>query len=153
MLPVLLLIAAAKTGFIWGQVLVPPYTNLALDRKIEASSTCGELNGQPMKEIFCQIAGSSQYTPLNQYSYSTGEDGVSVFAELKMEKQSAGRCAIFVSRTVHFAHPATNMVDGRASWWQSPPLSRGIQYNQVNISINLEQVGTVDKLLKKYQKY
>uniref|UniRef100_A0A1I8EZU5 Uncharacterized protein n=3 Tax=Wuchereria bancrofti TaxID=6293 RepID=A0A1I8EZU5_WUCBA len=142
MLPVLLLIAAAKTGFIWGQVLVPPYTNLALDRKIEASSTCGELNGQPMKEIFCQIAGSSQYTPLNQYSYSTGEDGVSVFAELKMEKQSfvqGGQMCDFCQSNSSFAHPATNMVDGRASWWQSPPLSRGIQYNQVNISINLEQ--------------
>ncbi|VDK57663.1 unnamed protein product [Gongylonema pulchrum] len=31
------------------------------------------------------------------------------------------------------------MVDGRASWWQSPPLSRGMQYNQVNISIDLGQ--------------
>ncbi|VDN17741.1 unnamed protein product [Gongylonema pulchrum] len=84
----LLLSVAAKCGVTWGQVLVPPYTNLALGRKIEASSTCGELNGQPIKEIFCQIAGSSQYTPLNQYSYSTGEDGFTVFAELKMEKQS-----------------------------------------------------------------
>ncbi|VDK75274.1 unnamed protein product [Litomosoides sigmodontis] len=142
MLPELLLIVAVRTGFIWGQVLVPPYTNLALDRKIEASSTCGEVNGQPIKEIFCQIAGSSQYTPLNQYSYSTGEDEVSVFAELRMEKQSfvqGGQMCDFCQSNSSFAHPATNMVDGRASWWQSPPLSRGMQYNQVNISINLEQ--------------
>ncbi|KAM3726093.1 Laminin-like protein [Dirofilaria immitis] len=133
---------AIKTDFTWGQVLVPPYTNLALDRKIEASSTCGELNGQPIKEIFCQIAGSSQYTPLNQYSYSTAEDGVSVFAELKMEKQSfvqGGQMCDFCQSNSSFEHPATNMVDGRASWWQSPPLSRGMQYNQINISINLEQ--------------
>lgn len=47
----------------------------------------------------------------------------------------------FCQSNSSFAHPATNMVDGRASWWQSPPLSRGMQYNQVNISINLEQVG------------
>lgn len=41
------------------------------------------------------------------------------------------------------------MVDGRASWWQSPPLSRGMQYNQVNISINLEQVSRItDKPLE-----
>ncbi|OZC11109.1 laminin EGF-like protein [Onchocerca flexuosa] len=143
MLPVFLLfIVAVETGFTWGQVLVPPYTNLALGRKIEASSTCGELNGQPIKEIFCQIAGSSQYTPLNQYSYSTGEDDVSVFAELKMEKQSfvqGGQMCDFCQSNSSFAHPATNMVDGRATWWQSPPLSRGMQYNQVNISINLEQ--------------
>ncbi|KAL3982290.1 Laminin EGF-like (Domains III and V) family protein [Acanthocheilonema viteae] len=142
MLLELLLIVAVRTSFTWGQVLVPPYTNLALDRKIEASSTCGELNGQPIKEIFCQIAGSSQYTPLNQYSYSTGEDEVSVFAELKMEKQSfvqGGQMCDFCQSNSSFAHPATNMVDGRASWWQSPPLSRGMQYNQINISINLEQ--------------
>lgn len=31
------------------------------------------------------------------------------------------------------------MVDGRENWWQSPPLSRGMQYNQVNITIDLEQ--------------
>lgn len=60
MLLALLLIVAAKAGSTWGQVLIPPYTNLALGRKIEASSTCGELNGQPIKEIFCQIAGKFQ---------------------------------------------------------------------------------------------
>ncbi|VDK58805.1 unnamed protein product [Cylicostephanus goldi] len=37
------------------------------------------------------------------------------------------------------AHPAENMVDGNTSWWQSPPLSRGMEYNQVNITIDLEQ--------------
>uniref|UniRef100_A0A915PQH1 Laminin subunit alpha n=1 Tax=Setaria digitata TaxID=48799 RepID=A0A915PQH1_9BILA len=142
MLPVVLLVIAVEAGLARGQVLVPPYTNLALGRRIEASATCGEFNGQPIKEIFCQIAGSSQYTPLNQYSYSTAEDGVSVFAELKMEKQSfvqGGQMCDFCQANSSFAHPAANMVDGRASWWQSPPLSRGMQYNQVNISIDLEQ--------------
>ena len=38
------------------------------------------------------------------------------------------------------AHPASNMVDGLASHWQSPPLSRGMQYSNVNITIDLEQV-------------
>ncbi|VDM96599.1 unnamed protein product [Thelazia callipaeda] len=142
LLLLLLLLVAVEANLIKGQVLVPPYTNLALGRKIEASSTCGEITGQPIKEIYCQIAGSSQYNPLNQYSYSTGEDGISVFAELKMGKQSfvqGGQMCDFCQANSSFAHPATNMVDGRASWWQSPPLSRGMQYNQVNISIDLEQ--------------
>uniref|UniRef100_A0A1I7XHB3 Laminin EGF-like domain-containing protein n=1 Tax=Heterorhabditis bacteriophora TaxID=37862 RepID=A0A1I7XHB3_HETBA len=37
------------------------------------------------------------------------------------------------------AHPASNMVDGNTSWWQSPPLSRGMEFNHVNITIDLEQ--------------
>lgn len=59
----------------------------------------------------------------------------------------------FCQSNSSFAHPATNMVDGRASWWQSPPLSRGMQYNQVNISINLEQVSQIaNKLFRKLRK-
>ncbi|VDM41094.1 unnamed protein product [Toxocara canis] len=139
LLSALLLLAAF--GSTHAQVLVPPYTNLALGRRIEASSTCGELNGQPIKEMFCQIAGSNQYTPLNQYSY-TAENDLSVFAELRMEKQSfvqGGQNCDFCEANSSYAHPASNMVDGMATWWQSPPLSRGMQYNQVNITIDLEQ--------------
>lgn len=32
------------------------------------------------------------------------------------------------------------MVDGRPTWWQSPPLSRGLQYREINITVDLEQV-------------
>lgn len=39
------------------------------------------------------------------------------------------------------AHPASNMVDGSPAWYQSPPLSRGMQYREINITIDLEQVG------------
>uniref|UniRef100_A0A915BZ56 Laminin-like protein epi-1 n=1 Tax=Parascaris univalens TaxID=6257 RepID=A0A915BZ56_PARUN len=131
----------AVLGSTNAQVLVPPYTNLALGRRVEASSTCGELNGQPIKEMFCQIAGSNQYTPLNQYSY-TAENDLSVFAELRMTKQSfvqGGQNCDFCEANSSYAHPSSNMVDGMATWWQSPPLSRGMQYNQVNITIDLEQ--------------
>ncbi len=37
-------------------------------------------------------------------------------------------------------HPASQAVDGTERWWQSPPLSRGAQYNQVNLTIDLQQV-------------
>lgn len=59
----------------------------------------------------------------------------------------------FCQANSSFEHPAMNMVDGRASWWQSPPLSRGMQYNQVNISIDLEQVSCIaDRRLKRFDR-
>lgn len=38
------------------------------------------------------------------------------------------------------AHPATHAIDGSERWWQSPPLSSGIQYNEVNLTLDLGQV-------------
>lgn len=37
-------------------------------------------------------------------------------------------------------HPPEYAVDGMETWWQSPPLSRGMKYNEVNLTINLGQV-------------
>lgn len=37
-------------------------------------------------------------------------------------------------------HPAENAIDGSTRWWQSPPLSRGSKYNEVNLTIDLGQV-------------
>jgi hypothetical protein len=81
----LLLIGAAITFAI---VLVPPNRNLALGRKIHSSFTCGEVNGQPIREMYCTIAASA-YTPHNQYSYSMAdEDGTNPYRQARMEKQS-----------------------------------------------------------------
>ncbi|KAI6235067.1 Laminin alpha [Aphelenchoides besseyi] len=52
--------------------------------------------------------------------------------------QNGQNCDYCVANTDR-AHPASNMVDGTPSWWMSPPLSRGMQYNKINITINLEQ--------------
>lgn len=38
------------------------------------------------------------------------------------------------------AHPITNAIDGTESWWQSPPLSKGLKYNEVNVTLDLGQV-------------
>lgn len=38
-------------------------------------------------------------------------------------------------------HPPEYAVDGLDTWWQSPPLSRGMKYNEVNLTIELGQVG------------
>ena len=37
-------------------------------------------------------------------------------------------------------HPPENAIDGTEQWWQSPPLSRGMRYNEVNLTIDLGQV-------------
>lgn len=37
-------------------------------------------------------------------------------------------------------HPPENAIDGTIAWWQSPPLSRGNKYNEVNLTIDFGQV-------------
>lgn len=37
-------------------------------------------------------------------------------------------------------HPPEQAIDGTEKWWQSPPLSRGMRYNEVNLTIDLGQV-------------
>ena len=37
-------------------------------------------------------------------------------------------------------HPVENVIDGTESFWMSPPLSRGQEYQRVNITIDLHQV-------------
>lgn len=37
-------------------------------------------------------------------------------------------------------HPPEYAVDGDETWWQSPPLSRDMKYNEVNLTIDLGQV-------------
>lgn len=37
-------------------------------------------------------------------------------------------------------HPPEFAVDGMETWWQSPPLSRGMKYNEINLTIDLGQV-------------
>lgn len=39
-------------------------------------------------------------------------------------------------------HPPEQAIDGTEKWWQSPPLSRGMRYNEVNLTIDLGQVST-----------
>ena len=39
------------------------------------------------------------------------------------------------------SHPGAMVVDGDvSSWWQSPPISRGLKYNRVTLDIDLQQV-------------
>lgn len=49
-------------------------------------------------------------------------------------------CDICSSANSNKAHPITNAIDGTERWWQSPPLSRGLEFNQVNVTLDLGQV-------------
>lgn len=50
-------------------------------------------------------------------------------------------CDICTAANSNRAHPASNAIDGTERWWQSPPLSRGLEYNEVNVTLDLGQVG------------
>lgn len=65
------------------QVLNPPLFNLAENKKVTATATCGELNGRPLKEMFCFLAGATAYNPfIGLYTYSSEQD--QYFAELRI---------------------------------------------------------------------
>uniref|UniRef100_A0A8V0XR45 Laminin subunit alpha 3 n=1 Tax=Gallus gallus TaxID=9031 RepID=A0A8V0XR45_CHICK len=48
------------------------------------------------------------------------------------------------------AHPITNAIDGTERWWQSPPLSKGLKYNEVNVTLDLGQLFHVAYILIKF---
>ncbi|KFO61539.1 Laminin subunit alpha-3, partial [Corvus brachyrhynchos] len=48
------------------------------------------------------------------------------------------------------AHPITNAIDGTERWWQSPPLSMGLKYNEVNVTLDLGQLFHVAYILIKF---
>ncbi|KAI6239109.1 Laminin alpha [Aphelenchoides fujianensis] len=134
-------LAFTTTAVMSSSVLVPPSKNLAANRKIVATSTCGEANGQPFQEMYCTIAGADPYSSRSPYSYSLtsqqrqAQELRSAGHSFVQNGQNCDTCLAGSDR----AHPAEAMVDGSPSWWMSPPLSRGMKYNKVNITIDLEQ--------------
>lgn len=48
-------------------------------------------------------------------------------------------CDICDPKSSSKRHPPEYAVDGNPTWWQSPPLSRGMKYNEVNLTIDLGQ--------------
>ncbi|XP_064026607.1 laminin subunit alpha-3 [Pogoniulus pusillus] len=128
--PLLSLCPAGSRGV--GLSLHPPYFNLAAAARISATATCGEAaagGGRP--ELYCKLVGGPAAAPLGR----------------AIQGQFCDYCdAADPSR----AHPATNAIDGTESWWQSPPLSRGLQYNEVNVTLELGQLFHVAYVLIKF---
>lgn len=102
------------------QVLNPPSFNLAEGRKITASATCGEGVDEP--EMYCKLVGANWADSPNKHIYQ------------------GQACDFCDPNNASLSHKAEYAIDGTERWWQSPPLSRGVKYNEVNVTIDLGQV-------------
>ncbi|XP_068094461.1 laminin subunit alpha-3-like [Hyperolius riggenbachi] len=114
-----------------GYSLHPPSFNLAEGAKIRATATCGEeeRSGVPRMDLYCKLVGGpvvSSHTIQGQF------------------------CDFCDSSDPNKAHPASNAIDGTERWWQSPPLSLGLHYNEVNVTVDLGQVFHVAYVLIKF---
>ncbi|XP_017779043.1 PREDICTED: laminin subunit alpha isoform X2 [Nicrophorus vespilloides] len=108
------------TGAANAKILTPPYFNLAQGRRVSATATCGEDTGGP--ELYCKLVG-----PTN------AENDVNTNV---IQGQHCDECDPSKPKK---NHRPENAVDGKETWWQSPPLSRGMKYNEVNFTIDLGQ--------------
>ncbi|CAF1597728.1 unnamed protein product, partial [Adineta ricciae] len=75
------------------------------------------------KELYCKLTGSSPY----EKDY---KDSNLIYG------QYCDYCDPSVSEKKHIVNYT---IDGTDRWWQSPPLSRGLEYQKVNITIDLGQ--------------
>ncbi|XP_047345121.1 laminin subunit alpha isoform X1 [Vespa velutina] len=99
--------------------LTPPYFNLAEGKDIIASATCGV--DTPGPELYCKLVGANA---------DQDEDINLIQGQV---------CDVCDPDSPEKKHPPEYAVDGMETWWQSPPLSRGMKYNEVNLTINLGQ--------------
>ncbi|XP_053349425.1 laminin subunit alpha-3 isoform X3 [Clarias gariepinus] len=115
-----------------GFSLTPPYFNLAEGSTISATATCGEEdNGNPRTDLYCKLVGGptvglTSHTIQGQY------------------------CDHCNANNPEKAHPVSNAIDGTERWWQSPPLSRGLVYNQINVTLDLGQLFHVAYIIVKF---
>uniref|UniRef100_A0A8C9UHH5 Laminin subunit alpha 5 n=1 Tax=Serinus canaria TaxID=9135 RepID=A0A8C9UHH5_SERCA len=113
------------------KLLHPPYFNLAEGTRISATATCGEEaagagSRRAVEDLYCKL--TIQVRPGRGTRY----------------------CDICSSANSNKAHPITNAIDGTERWWQSPPLSRGLEFNQVNVTLDLGQLFHVAYVLIKF---
>ncbi|XP_007952908.2 laminin subunit alpha-5 [Orycteropus afer afer] len=120
-----------------GLNLHPPYFNLAEGSRIAASATCGEeapARGapRPTEDLYCKLVGGP---------VAGGDPNQTIQGQY---------CDICTAANINKAHPVSNAIDGTERWWQSPPLSRGLEYNEVNVTLDLGQVFHVAYVLIKF---
>ncbi|XP_048488928.1 laminin subunit alpha [Plutella xylostella] len=99
------------------EILTPPYFNLALGKRITATATCGDEG----RELYCKLVGANadHDEPINVI-----QGQICDYCDAEVDSQK---------------HPPEYAVDDMETWWQSPPLSRGMKYNEVNVTIDLGQ--------------
>ena len=118
------------------RVLTPPYFNLAYNRKIEATSTCGL--GNVGQEQFCKLTGADP--TFGGEGKIIGGQSCDVCLSPELAEQLGRQKPSEAGDYQKQVHTVDHAVDGTEEWWQSPPLSRGLQYGEVNITIDLGQV-------------
>ncbi|XP_053098465.1 laminin subunit alpha-3 isoform X2 [Hemicordylus capensis] len=112
--------------------LQPPYFNLAETASIWATATCGrDESGRPRRELYCKLVGGPAAFPAGQ----------------AIQGQFCDYCN---AADPNKAHPVTNAIDGTERWWQSPSLSLGLKYDEVNITLDLGQLFHVAYVLIKF---
>ncbi|XP_035285907.1 laminin subunit alpha-3-like isoform X2 [Anguilla anguilla] len=117
---------------ITGFSLSPPYFNLAEGARISATATCGEDDtGIPRSDLYCKLVGGPT-------------------TELPSQTIQGQFCEYCNSNDPNAARPASNAIDGTERWWQSPPLSRSLRYNEVNVTLDLGQLFHVAYVLIKF---
>ncbi|XP_041655744.1 laminin subunit alpha-5 isoform X2 [Cheilinus undulatus] len=120
------------TNGVNGYSLHPPYFNLAEGTKITATATCGEdENGRSIQDLYCKLVGG----PVS------GDPSQTIQGQY---------CDICRQGESDRAHPITNAIDGTERWWQSPPLSRSTEFNEVNVTLDLGQLFHVAYVLIKF---
>ena len=106
--------------------------NIARGKTITASATCGyDLPPGQTDELFCKLS-----TVPGKYGIS-GLECDHCNPRIKSNTVEGTK-----DRHIKYA------IDGTKKWWQSPPLSRGLEYNEINITIDLGQVSKLSLLLK-----
>ncbi|XP_066443017.1 laminin subunit alpha-5 [Eleutherodactylus coqui] len=110
------------TNGVNGYSLHPPYFNLAEGTRISATATCGEgEGGRALEDLYCKLVGG----PVS------GDPSQTIQGQY---------CDICSGSSGDKSHPISNAIDGTERWWQSPPLSRGLEHNEVNVTLDLGQV-------------
>ncbi|XP_042299302.1 laminin subunit alpha-3-like [Sceloporus undulatus] len=113
-------------------LLQPPYFNLAQGATIGATATCGQdQEGSPRAELFCKMVGGPAAFPAGQ----------------AIQGQFCDYCNAADPKK---AHPITSAIDGTERWWQSPSLSLGLKYDEVNVTLDLGQLFHVAYVLIKF---
>lgn len=110
------------------EVLQPPYFDIAKGKNISATATCGEDYDAPEGregELFCALAGVPKKSGIRGLGFSCSHCVPGDFGNDGGEVKD---------------HNIRNANDGSNRWWQSPPLSRGLQFREVNVTIDLGQV-------------
>ncbi|TSR16028.1 Laminin subunit alpha-3 [Bagarius yarrelli] len=115
-----------------GFSLTPPYFNLAEGSRISSTATCGEEdNGNPRTDLYCKLVGGPTVGLTSQ----------------TIQGQFCDHCN---ANNPEKAHPVSNAIDGTERWWQSPPLSRGLRYNEINVTLDLGQLFHVAYIIVKF---